>query len=243
MNHLLLTFALTLSFLTAAIPQTADSSKSLPAVEQVLEKYVRAIGGREAYQRLTSRIARGEWENATRGVRFRIEIYSKAPDRRVETLDAPENRGFTGRGYDGANGWSMNLTETGLRQLEGAELATMRRESDFYREIELEQLYRRLAVIAKEKMDAREVYVVEATPEIGNSEKLYFDIETGLLIRRDMVYGTTLVKHYYEDYREVDGVKLPFAVRSEGPVRVTTRLKEVKHNIAIEDSKFKSPSY
>ena len=222
--------------------QTTDSQKPLPTVEQVLAKYVEAIGGASAHQKLTTMVAKGEWENVTRGVRFPVEIYAKAPNKRVELLDASENRGFTGRGYDGTAGWSMNMTETGLRPLEGAELAAAQRESDFYRQIKLDHLYKKLTVAGTDKIGAREVYIVEAIPESGNPEKLYFDAATGLLSRRDVVYGTTPVQHYYEDYRTVDEIKVPFVLRSEGPVRVITRIKEVKHNIPIEDAKFKSPA-
>jgi hypothetical protein len=222
--------------------QTTNPSNATPKVEEILAKYVQATGGAAAHQKLTSRIEKGEWENATRGVRFHIEIYSKAPNQRVELLDAPENRGSTGRGYDGTSGWSMNMTETGLRPLEGAELATVRRDSDFYRPIRLDRLYARLTATGVERVNGREVYAVAAIPESGNPEKLYFDVETGLLSRRDMVYGKTPVQHYFEDYRDVDGIKLPFVIRSEGPVRVITRLKEIKHNIPIDDEKFKSPS-
>lgn len=221
--------------------QTIDSSTPLPTVEHVLSRYVEATGGSAAHQKFTTRVAKGEWENVTRGVRMPIEIYSKAPNRRVEVLDAPENRGFTGRGYDGTAGWSMNMTETGLRPIEGAELSSMQRESDFYRQIRLDRLYRRLTVAGKERINGRDVYSVDAIPESENPEKLYFDCETGLLSRRDMVYGTTPVQHYFEDYRDVDGIKLPFVLRSEGPVRVVTRLTEIKHNVPIEDVRFKSP--
>jgi hypothetical protein len=183
----------------------------------------------------------GEWDNVTRGVRFAIEIYSKAPNKRVEILDTTENRGVTGRGYDGTNGWSMNMTETGLRQLEGAELAMIGRESDFYRALRLDQLYKRLTVVAKENIDGRDVYVVEAIPESGNPEKLYFESASGFLFRRDVVYGKTPVQHYFEDYKEIDGIKLPLTLRSEGPIKLVTRLKEIKHNVAIDDAKFKSP--
>lgn len=241
MKSIILTLAMSLPFSFPASLQTPDSSKASPTVEQVLAKYVESIGGRAAYQKLTTQVATGEWENVTRGVLLPIEIYSKAPNRRVEILDATENRGLTGRGYDGTAGWSMNMTETGLRQLEGAELATMQRESDFYRQIKLEQLYKRLTLTGKDRIGGREVYAIEAIPESGNPEKLYFDAETGLLSRRDMMYGKTPVEHYYEDYREVDGIKLPFILRSEGPVRVITRLKQIKHNVPIEDARFKSP--
>ena len=241
MKYLIETIAIGLLLVVHAAPQNNDSSKALPTIDQLLEKYIHAIGGREAHEKLKSRTATGEWDNVTRGVRFPIEIYSKAPDKRVEILDASENRGFTGRGYDGTTGWSMNMTETGLRPLEGAELAMMKRESDFYRALKLDQLYKRLTVTAKENIDGREVYVVEAIPETGNTEKLYFEVASGLLLRRDVVYGKTPVHHYFEDYKDIDGIKLPLTLRSEGPIKLVTRLKEIKHNVAIDDVKFKSP--
>lgn len=242
MTSIILLLAMSLRFSFPASLQTTDSSKGLPTVEQVLAKYAQGTGGSAAQQKLTTRVAKGEWENVTRGVRLPIEIYSKAPKKRVEILDAPENQGFTGRGYDGTAGWSMNMTETGLRQLEGPALAMMQRESDFYRAIKLERLYQRLTVSGKERFAGREVYVVDALPEGGNPEKLYFDVETGSLSRRDVVYGTTPVQHYSEDYRDVDGIKLPFVLHSEGPVRVITRLTEIKHNVPIDDARLKSPA-
>lgn len=241
MKYVVATIAIGLMLVVHAAPQNTDSSKALPTIEQVLEKYIRAIGGREANEKLKTRIAIGEWDNVTRGVRFPIEIYSKAPDKRVEILDASENRGVTGRGYDGTSGWSMNMTETGLRPLEGAELAMIRRESDFYRALRLDQLYKRLTVTAKENIDGREVYVVDAIPETGNPERLYFEAASGLLFRRDVVYGKTPFHHYFEDYKDIDGIRLPLTLRSEGPIKLVTRLKEIKHNVAIDDSKFKSP--
>ena len=241
MKYVIATIAIGLILVVQAAPQNVESSKALPTIDQLLEKYIRAIGGRDAQEKIKTRIAIGEWDNVTRGVRFAIEIYSKAPDKRVEILDASENRGITGRGYDGTSGWSMNMTETGLRPLEGAELAMIARESDFYRALRLDQLYKRLTVTAKENIEAREVYVVEAVPETGNPEKLYFEVASGLLFRRDVVYGKTPVHHYFEDYKDIDGIKLPFTLRSEGPIRLVTRLKEIRHNVAIDDARFKSP--
>lgn len=241
MRTIIVVLSMSLPFSLPASLQTRDISKAPPTLEQVLAKYVRATGGAAAHEKLTTRVAKGEWENVTRGVRFPIEIYSKAPSKRVEILHAPENHRFTGRGFDGSSGWSMNMTETGLRHLEDAELAMMQRESDFYRAIKLDRLYKRLTVSGKDKTNGREVYVVDALPESGNPEKLYFDAETGLLSRRDVVYGATPVQHYYEDYREVDGIKLSFVLRSEGPVKIITRLTEIKHTVPIDDAKFKSP--
>jgi len=241
MKYVIATIAMGLMLVVHAAPQNTDSSKALPTIDQLLEKYIRAIGGREANEKIKSRIATGEWDNLTRGVRFPIEIYSKAPNKRVEILDTTENRGVTGRGYDGASGWSMNMTETGLRHLEGAELAMIERESVFYPALRLDHLYKRLTVTSKENIDGRDVFVVEAIPESGNPEKLYFESASALLLRRDVIYGKTPVHHYFEDYKDIDGIKLPLTLRSEGPIKLVTRIKDIKHNVAIDDAKFKSP--
>ena len=79
----------------------------------------------------------------------------------------------------------------------------------------------------KEKLGTKDVYVVR----IG-FEKLYFAAEEGLLLRK----GNT----YYDDYREVDGIKLPFTIRDDvfSGVGLVYRLTEIKHNLKIDESKF-----
>ena len=73
----------------------------------------------------------------------------------------------------------------------------------------------------------------------------YYQTSFHTVWRRDVVYesphGQTPVQQYYEDYREVDGVRLPFTMRTQGPVTIITRFKEVKHNVIIEETKFKNP--
>src|SRR5262245_46778658 len=240
MKHIFLNLA-AITLVATASSQTPNPPTALPTVEQVLEKFVAAIGGRSTYEKLTSRVAKGQWQNITRGTQYPIEIYSKAPNLRVEVLEIPENLGPTARGYDGVRGWSSNLTETGLRILEGAELGIMQRESDFYRLIKLERLYKRLSITGVERIEGREAYCVEAVPEVGNTEKFYFDVETSLLTRRDITYGRSPVQQYFDDYRIVDGIKLPFVLRSEGAVNVITRLTDVRHNTPIDDRIFKIP--
>ena len=247
---LLLSFSVGVASLTTgqtslAEPKHPAQSVSIPTLDQILDKYTQALGGRPAYEKLTTRVAAGEWENVSRGVSLPVHIYAKAPDKQAEYLEAPENRGTTGRGYDGTTGWSMNLLETGFRKVSGAELAGMQREAGFYKQINLKQYYKEMTIKGRDIVKGRDVYVIEATPEQGSDEKLYFDALTGLLVRQDVVYespyGKMPVQRYYEDYREVDAVKLPFVIRSEGQVVVVTRLKEVKHNTPIDDSRFKSP--
>jgi hypothetical protein len=208
--------------------KTPDISKSsasapLPSIDEVLEKYVQSIGGESALKKVYSRVSVGEWQNATTGVKLPLEIYAKAPNNWAEVLFNPAVRGQTGRGYDGTEGWSSNMMETGLRIVTGEELATMKREFDFYWPIRLKQLYKGLAVTGRENIEGREVIAVDALPESGTLEKMYF-------------------QQYLKDYREVDGLKLPFTIWSEGTVTIITKLDKVTQNIAIDDSRFKRPT-
>ncbi|MBV9956876.1 MAG: hypothetical protein JO360_00590, partial [Acidobacteria bacterium] len=116
-------------------------------------------------------------------------------------------------------------------------LTEARREAIFNKELNLAELYTRLVVTGKERLNGREAYVLQEMFGSLSAEKLYFDTETGLLLRRNDIY--------YEDYREVDGVMLPFLIREEASngFNFIFRVTEVKHNVAIDDATFtESPS-
>ena len=70
-----------------------------------------------------------------------------------------------------------------------------------------------------------------------------WDLTQGLLIRRDItIQGTTLQAHF-EDYKEVDGIKLPFTIRRSRPdFSFTYKFDEIKHNVPIDDAKFDKPA-
>src|SRR5215510_912209 len=236
------------------VQEGANATAPTPTVDQILDKYVQAIGGKAAFEKLKTRVMKGTWENLTTSRVSPIEIYAKAPNKRVEIFLIGDYD--SSRGFNGAVGWSLNMTETGFRELSGHGLAAEKREAEFYREIKLRELYPKSTLAGKEKVGDREAYVIEATPAEGDSEKLYFDVQTGLLIRRDgkqempkdgRIPVESMIKipveSYFEDYREIDGVKLPFTVRHSLPgVRTITKFKEIKHNTPIEDAKFNKPA-
>jgi hypothetical protein len=236
------------------LQEGVNAPASTPTVDQILDKYVQAIGGKAAFEKLKTRVMKGTSENLTTTRGAPVEIYAKAPNKRVEIVLAGDYD--SSRGFNGAVGWSLNMTETGFRELSGHGLAAEKREAEFYREIKLRELYSKLTLAGKERVGDREAYVVEATPAEGDLEKLYFDVQTGLLIRRDgtlempkdgRIPVESLIKipveSYFEDYREIDGVKLPFTVRHSLPgVRTITKFKEIRHDIPIEDAKFNKPA-
>jgi hypothetical protein len=85
----------------------------------------------------------------------------------------------------------------------------------------------------KDKVGAEECFVLVRTLAGRVIERYYFSVLTGLLVRQN--------NQYLEDYREVDGLKIPFVARVEdaqGRAATVVRLKEVKHNVSIDESKF-----
>ena len=89
--------------------------------------------------------------------------------------------------------------------------------------------------------------MIEATPAEGPPEKLYFDVNTGLLVRHDAEVespqGKLLMESYLEDYKVVDGVKIAHTMKSVNPaMTIVIKISEVKNNVEIDDAKFGKPA-
>jgi photosynthetic reaction center cytochrome c subunit len=225
----------------------AAKEAPLPTVDQILEKYVAAIGGEQALQKVTSRIAKGSRIGAD-GVLVPEEVYQKAPNKILTVTTYPGEAFSTG--FNGSAGWGSS-SKAGVRELPSAVLAQLRVDSEFYKELKTKEMYRKLALVGKSMIGETEVFVIDATPQSapmgGNPEKLYFDTRTGLLVRRYLETETPLgmfpYQTDYEDYREVDGVKQPFLIRWSMPGRSWGRkIMEMKFNVPVDDAKFDPPS-
>src|SRR5947208_15454194 len=129
--------------------QAQAVSASLPTVDQVLDKYVQAIGGRDALDKVTTRVMKGSIELPATGdagsiVPGTTEIYMKAPNKRMLMVNIPGN-GTDRRGYNGKAGWYVDPDE-GPKDLSGADLEALKGEAEFYREIRLKELYPKMEI-------------------------------------------------------------------------------------------------
>ena len=116
-----------------------------------------------------------------------------------------------------------------------------------FKELKTEEQYSNLSVARKDLVREAETYVIQAKPIDGPLEKLFFDVKTGLLVRRytesETALGKLPLQTDYEDYREVDGVKLPFLIRWSIPGRTWGRkITEVKQNVPLDDAQFNVPA-
>jgi zinc protease len=217
----------------------------MPTTEQILDRYVAAMGGSANLKKLLSRVMTGTISVPSMQLSGTVEIHEKAPNRTLGTITI--NGASYRQGFDGTAGWTDDPAN-GLRDQTGDELAETRRESDFYHALDLHELYSKFTLVGKEKVGERDAYVIEATlPEGGPPEKLYFDVESGLVLRdssqRHGPDGVSEFQQDYEDYRDVDGVKLPFTIRqtNEGTLVIIT-VTEYHHNVPLDDSQFVKPA-
>lgn len=227
----------------AAMP--SHSPQAAAAASGLLDAYVVAVGGKPALQRITTRIVRGRFDNG-RGLKAPYVIYAKAPNKLVtfigsERIDGDEG---SGRGYDGREGWDKNFIGTGLRTVTGVELADLVRDADLYRPLHLRAYCVQLAEEERVAVGGVDTAVLRCGLAEGRTGRLYFHPSSGLLVRYDsqMWNGDGFVSTYYEDYRLVDGVRLPFRTRSILPGAVTTYVVEqVRHNEPIDNRLFARP--
>jgi carboxyl-terminal processing protease len=207
---------------------TPEAAEVAPEVEPILERYAEATGLRRADgARLSTRVSKGRIRGAYAGMKVSgtVEVLEKAPDKFVALVNV-DGLGVIRRGFTGEYGY-LQIPLFGFRQVEGAELAELKLEARWAWADDLRRLYPSMKLKGKEEVAGSEAHVVEATTHSGARTTLYFDARTGLLVRRD--------KTYFEDFREVDGVKLPFRVRDDFAV---ITYSEVTHNTAVEDARF-----
>jgi hypothetical protein len=226
----------------AAAP--AKPEAGLPTADAVFDNYIKAVGGKEALAKFKSRVSKGTVEIAPMGATGTVEFSQVAPGKSA-TLISLTGLGAFRSGYDGAVAWSKDPF-SGLRELKGGELNAARRGA-LLDASEWKKLYTKMTVTGRGKVGEREVYVVEAATSEGDPDKMYFDAQSGLLLRMDSVIegpqGRIQSESYMDDYREVDGVKMAHTTRQViGATTITIRLNEVKHDAAVDASLFKKPA-
>jgi hypothetical protein len=214
---------------------------------------VAAIGGKAAIERITSRVMKGTKKNPD-GDEVSIESYEMIPNKTL--LINKTSDGLMSNGFNGKSGW-LQLPGQTAHAVEMPERARAPQVIRLHREARLDEVYTKLMLKGKVQVGEREAYLIEATTKDGDTQKLYFDTETGLLIRKDgrariisrtsRAYKEQItmadVEIYYDDYRVIDGIKLPYTIREKSPEGITIiSYEQITHNVIIKDEKFEMPT-
>jgi outer membrane lipoprotein-sorting protein len=218
-----------------------------PSVDQILDKYIQAIGGPQRLAGLTGFVGKGTSVGYGLNPDKRpVEIYAKAPSQRTTIVHGES--GDTITTYDGRAGWiaAPNIPLPVL-PLTGGDLVGAKLDAELTFPTRIKQLLGQWRVGPQSEIDDHEVQVVQGTSGGEAFATLYFDAESGLLVRQ-LRYASSPVGRMptqidYSDYREVSGVKIPFrwtVIWLDG--RESFELTDVQANAAVDAAKFSKPS-
>lgn len=224
-----------------AKPATAEA---LPTAAQVVDKYLQSIGGRAATERLKTRVMKGSFTGAD-GKPMPFEIHLQAPDKALAIISSPQ--GTITQALNGDKGWIKTAKEQ--RELRGNEISRFRAVAQTLDAVQVKEATANMKVAGREKLGDREAYVLVWPVDERRTQKLYFDTQTGLLLRAITYTNTSLgqipSQVDFDDYRDVEGVKLPFTVRQssvDSRSDSTRRFTEIKANVPLDASQFNPPA-
>jgi len=218
-----------------------NSEHKGPAPDEIISKYVEAVGGSSAISKLKTRELRG---SITLGGRsLPAEILSKEPNKQLTVVHLPNGDNLTA--FDSGAGWTAGPNRP-VYDIAEAEVASARVETDLHLPLDFNRMFSELKSTAPEKVGDREAYVLTAMNLGEVASKFYFDKESGLLIRilrfTRSPLGLNPTQIDYSDYRVQDGIKIPFQQTSSRPnSRFVIQIQEAKLNVPMEDAKFKRP--
>jgi photosynthetic reaction center cytochrome c subunit len=217
-----------------------EAKPAMPPANQLLDKYLAAVGGQVALQKVTSRVEKGKID--ANGHQLPIEVYAKAPDKRISIMHLPNGDSITA--FDGKQGWLSNGGHPHM--MSAAENDAVRIDADLYFPTHIKTLYQKFTVAPGEKIDGQDTYLVIGRNEGQPPLRLYFDQQTGLLLRLVRYAETPLGRNPtqidYADYRDADGVKIPFRWTLARPGnRFTIQVDQVQQNVPVDEAKFTPP--
>ena len=243
-RHVANAVALLILCVSPAMAQTAD---------EIVEKHLAAMGGREALGKIRTRVSRGTVtvETAAGPISGTVEAFAKAPNksRTLLTLDLTSfgaGKIVNDQRFDGSTGYVIDPLN-GNRDITGSQLDAMRNSG--FPTVWLDYRARGVAIAlaGKDTLAGRSAYVLELTPKTGPRVRAWVDTETFMLVKTTVQLEAPQVGPIeqvmeYGDFRTVDGVKVPFSVKSTSNGQaVTAVVADVTHNVEVDDAGFVKP--
>lgn len=248
-----------ISGVTVMQPEGEFSFKSIAAgdksnavtmtVDELMTKTIDALGGESNWRKLNSRVTKFDIDFENQGVKGTGTSFEKAANMSATEIiltalgkQIAELRDY----FDGANGgetasFSPDDIYTGQR------LEDIKYENDFYGLANWKTGLKKAEIRGTEKVGEEETYVVKIQPEKASEVIYYISAKTFLPVKKTSVVVSstsaqkTPTSETFSDYRQVDGVMIPFKTTSMNPGMgaVVIYAEEIKHNVTIDDAAFK----
>ena len=216
----------------------------LPKGETIVDKYVKATGGKAAYARQRNIIIKSTIDSPRLGLKGTVTSFAARPDQSYTVVEL-EGMGKTERGVHDGVVWELGLM-TGPQLKEGEEKAIMLRAAFFDLVPKWREVYPQAECVALEEVEGKPCYKVVMTPKEGPGEIRYYDQETGLLNKSEFTVtlpmGQIPIELYSSDYRETAGILRAHKIRrvSMGTEMVIT-IDSVQVNAELPEGCFAFP--
>jgi outer membrane lipoprotein-sorting protein len=218
----------------------AAAKPNLPTAEVILDKYLAATGGADAFHKIKTRIEKGTID--AMGEKYPVEIYSEGPDKRVSVSHPSFGESVTA--FNGQAGWLGS--PRGVHPMGTLENEAARMDAQLYFPARVRELFQEFKVLPGETIGGHATYLVTAKGAGLPPVNLYFDQQSGLLLRQVRYAETPLGRNPtqvdYSDYRQTDGVKIPYQwtlTRTNGSF--TIQIQSVQQNVAVDQKLFAMP--
>ena len=216
------------------------------STDQILDRYLQALGGTAQLARLSSFTAKGTYSGFDTAFKeVPIDIYAKAPNQRTWIIHMAE--GDSRRVFDGRNGWWAGPDgPVPIETLTSGNLDRYRLEAIVAFPAGIKQAFSRWKV-GRTAIDDRPVRIVQGTNTGLLPVNLYFDNKSGLLVRwvrwNETPVGPVPTEINYDDYRDVAGVKMPFTwTASQTYMQMTIKLSAIQANVPVDAAMFAQPA-
>jgi zinc protease len=238
---------LVLATLLAAVGlalSTGAATAAEPTAEALLDGYVTAMGGKAAMEKIDNRVTHGKMEMAAQGIEMKLTLYSARPNLNYSLIES-EMVGKIEKGTDGDVYWETSAM-MGAQVKEGQERADYLRDSTFDKWLHWREIFPEVEYVGTEILNEKPVHKVVVKPESGQPQTLYFDQASNLALRIDLVFempmGVVPVTSYLKDYREIDGILIPYMMELEvmGQQRLITT-DRIEHNVELPADRFALP--
>ncbi|MHB1562437.1 MAG: LolA-like protein [Isosphaeraceae bacterium] len=230
--------------LAALAPSAPAHGDDVPKAETVLEDYVKATGGKAAYEKLKNRTVTASIEITGANIKGTIKFTQAAPNSMVVATEIGQLQ--ITQGTDGKTVWAVSSI-LGDRLLEGAEKDQFLDEAMFNDEIRWKERFTKVECAGVEDVNGKPAYKLVLTPRAGKPITKYYDKESHLIVKEVETtagpMGEMTAETYPSDYRKTDGILIPFKLaQSQGGQSFEIKVTEVKHNVDLPADTFKVPA-
>jgi hypothetical protein len=233
---------------------TTETTGTTPTVDQIIERYLQALGGAQALSSVQTIEAKGSFQMPESGLSGNVTGYFKAPNKFALVIKSSDGEGVI-RLFDGERGWERTVNAdagTQTRELRGLELQQLKLSSDMLAVLKFRESYSRLTLKGRQKLEDKDAYVIEAVSVLEKPETLYFDVQTGFLSRKDFTEfssrGERRAETYLEDYKAIagaNGAKAAFTSTTFYPddpdSNYVVEFKEIRANAPLNEQIFLPP--